>query len=279
MLFQIFASLIQDPGRHRIGHHLFRSPTEPGAHRLDELGRSLGTAPSRRAALRLFAGTAMAALGGSQYAGEADASNALKNAIKKCQKLQRKSARRRCVERAKSRHKTRQRKRKPNASCRKPTNWRSGQNAAWVAAQTFTEPNGGKLTKVRLKLARDVVRSGTARLTLNTVNPATGVPTSTVLAAATLPVKTLKYLPMLGGSPQSTDPSLMATFQFAKPPRLVANRQYALVLSRLPGPGHTYFFVVLEGTCTGGTAFSRQINVSPFEERTYDLVYQTVVKP
>src|SRR5688572_12404380 len=87
-------------------------------------------------------------------------------------------------------------------------------------AQTFTEPNGGRLTGASLWFRnRSTGTTGTYELRLQTVNPATGVPQETTLGVALRPSNTV------------SDTALTwVHFSFSNPPKLKPGRQYALVI-------------------------------------------------
>ncbi len=242
----------------------------------DRLGRSLAASPSRRGAVCLAAKTALALLVSWHLPGEAEAHNALK----KCDQIKRKSAQKRCTERARNhnaKHKNKNRTppmpkpRMPNASCTVELNRWSDFTTDIRAAQTFTEPNGGKLTAAGLLFSRGTALSGTFLLTVNAVDATTGIPTNQVFASATVPVTGV-----------STEPE-MVTFNFANPARVVAGRQYALVLSRT-GPGCCHqVHGQRPATCPGG-AFYVSATMSgtffePFTGEATDVSYTTTVSP
>lgn len=241
--------------------------------RLDGLGRSLAAAPSRRAALRLFASAAVAALAGrlNVYDAEAGANKALKNALQKCRKIKRTSAKRRCIKRARDRH-AKHRKRKPNASCRRTPTGAFAQGGLNRNAQVFTEPNGGKLKSARILFAmRSPDLTGTFRLALHPVNRATGIPLDTALARS-------KPVP---ASTVGTTPK-MVRFTFPAPPKLAARRKYALVLTWSLDSCCYDIFYQQPGTCAGGGFFSTMGPSAPFAnvfDPPADLIFDTQVVP
>lgn len=241
---RVFAAVIRTVSRGQLAHPPGRDPTgEYGIWHVDSLGRSLAATPSRRHALRLFASTALAALA----AGQSTEETAAHNALKKCRKLKQRTERKRCIKKAKAHNKKHKKpkKRKPNAACR-------GESTLMVSetygrfAQTFTEPNGGKLRAASIRFRRYSAQSGTFHLAVNTVNPATGYPTNFTIATS-VPVPVQDFVAGL------------LTFQFPVPATLVANRQYALVLSRSVPDGYSVFHQEFR-TCRGGALFTSPSN-------------------
>ncbi len=242
-----------------------------GTNNLDRLGRTLAASPSRRGAVRLAARTTLALLASWHFTGEAEAHNALK----KCQKMKHRAARRRCIKQANAHNavhrKRRTEPRKPNSSCM--VQWTDLINdtvAPWIA-QTFTEPNGGKLKSARLRLARGTEAAGTFHLALNTVDAATGIPHKNTIASS-VPVQ----VTTVGTS------TSMISFDFPFPPTLSANRQYALVLSREKHPSDTDGHLVAyrsPGSCEGGSVFYSTSLAGEFMEffRSADLIFDTTV--
>lgn len=256
---------------------LFRQPNEhspppapdlaESGHRFDRLSQSLATAPSRRSALRLVASAALAALVTWRGIGEADANQAFKNARKKCRKLKRKAARRRCLDRARRKY-----RRRPNASCIVPTNQSIGGAAGLLRAQTFTEPNGGRLKFARIMMWKGTATSGDLRVSLNAVTQATGVPQHNTIAVSA-PVQ----ITAIGTTPA------LVTFEFPFSPKLVAKRKYALVLawSGADTSGSQFYRVSWKtpGPCAGGESYVSQSGAPftvPAQGRS-DMLYTTVV--
>ena len=149
----------------------------------------------------------------------------------------------------------------------------SRNSYAWYlnVAQTFTEPNGGRLQAASLWLRNDSARPPiTYELRVNTVDPATGLPQrGTTLALAEL------------SSSQVSDTTLgWVRFPFPNPPQLAAGTQYALVLRMLGGTSldDGYRLELLNSNpCPGGHFFVANPD-QPFNPRPEtDIAYQTEV--
>lgn len=156
---------------------------------------------------------------------------------------------------------------KPSASCA-AGGVTTLMNVSQRFAQVFTEPNGGRLTAVAVRLRnQNATVTGTYNLQLNAVRAGTGMPEETTLAlaqrsSASLPDDTLDWV----------------RFDFPSPPQLQPGRQYAIVLSLL---GSTAGWVTESRSpdpCPGGTLFLSN-NGSPFDFASgFDMPYQTFVK-
>lgn len=163
---------------------------------------------------------------------------------------------------------------KPDASCpRPPASSATGYafEAGERMAQTFTEPNGGRLTAVDLWLHKfNPPANGTFELRLGPVDPNTGTPLATAFAVAHRSTESLsdaEYKPI--------------RFTFATPPRLRPGQQYALVLMMIEGTGSWVTENRTAGSCPGGTFF---LFVPPgpwYTDPRYGLgaSYRTFVKP
>lgn len=134
-------------------------------------------------------------------------------------------------------------------------------------AQTFAEPNGGRLNWAELVLANLAGATGDYQMQVNTVNPDTGVPTNDTIASTIVPRSEV------GNNPD------FVRFTFGTPATLVAGRQYALVLSRPSGSGRHFVPVQVPGTCPGGATFFSGSATGAFSGGTGDISYQTFVSP
>ena len=107
-------------------------------------------------------------------------------------------------------------------------------------AQTFTAEHDGQLTRAELKIHLDSCCAPIEGLKVNitTVDPATGLPTSNVLASATIPAADIPLLPV------NVDPSSipLTTVTFENAATVVAGEQYAIVLDAIASD--TQFYVV-----------------------------------
>lgn len=116
-------------------------------------------------------------------------------------------------------------------------------------------------------LANNVDQTGPLRLDLHGVNAATGFATNTRLASATVL-----------GSTIGRDLELV-TFTYANPKKLVAGRQYALILAQ-PESGNPVTIIHQDaGACPGSTAFIGEPPDYAFTALSRDLIFVTVVKP
>lgn len=257
-------SLVRHRGRHGVSRSAAHEPlTNHAVDRFDGLGRSLAATAPRRLVLRVVAGAVGAGLLGWRGAGVADAHNPLK----KCEKIKKRSARKRCIKRGKA-HNATHRKRKPNASCLAQTTLGSGFASPYRYAQTFTEPNGGKLTTARIMLSKEPATTGTLHLAVNTVDAATGLPQNNTIASSA---------PVLATAVGTSE--ALVTFSFPVPPLLVAKRKYALVLSRSSAPGLFVVYVVEPGTCKGGTLYFSPSLTGAFTvgDPPLDMMFETDV--
>lgn len=138
-------------------------------------------------------------------------------------------------------------------------------------AQTFTEPNGGRLTGASLRFRnRSTGTTGTYELRLQTVNPATGVPQETTLGVALRPSNTV------------SDTALTwVHFSFSNPPKLKPGRQYALVIQRFNTTDGWNTLRRTGDPCPGGQLFVSDLNGSfiPIPLPDPGIPYQTVVEP
>jgi hypothetical protein len=144
--------------------------------------------------------------------------------------------------------------RRPNAACVAPTTGTISPAAGpFRFAQTFTEPNGGRLRAAELYFRQDPGGTGTFLLQVTTVDPDSGVPTNNAIATAELRAADFGagYVDFF-------------VFGFTEPPTLVAGRRYALVLSKPDGTGRYYVHVATPNPCFGGEAFESTTQTGPF---------------
>lgn len=140
-------------------------------------------------------------------------------------------------------------------------------------AQTFTEPNGGKLNTVQLVLNNQADTTGDYVLQVNTVDPSSGFPTNNTIAST-----------QLAGDQVGNNPDFVP-FTFATPATLVAGTQYALVHSRPNGSGTHDVPFIDPGPCPGGELFISNTQTGPFERAIpsqpgrVDTSYITFVSP
>jgi hypothetical protein len=137
-------------------------------------------------------------------------------------------------------------------------------------AQTFTEPNGGRLLGVELVIDNDGDDTGTYQVQLNTVDAA-GVPLNNTLATALRPAN------QVGSAPGPV------SFPFPTPPALVPGQRYAIVLSRLDSTGQFNWGTIDSASCAGGQLFLSFTASGSFVPAGFgpelDGVYQTFVVP
>jgi hypothetical protein len=99
------------------------------------------------------------------------------------------------------------------------------------SVQTFTAEHDGQLTTVEVKIHVDSAWAPIEglRMDITTVDPATGLPTSNVLASTTIPSSAIPSLPV------NTNPSLipLTTLTFENPPTVEAGQRYAIVLDTI----------------------------------------------
>jgi len=97
--------------------------------------------------------------------------------------------------------------------------------------QTFTTEHDGPLTTVQVKMHRDPAGAPIEgiEMDITTVDPATGLPTPTVLASTTLPSSAIPLLPV------NTNPSLipLTTLTFENPATVEAGERYAIVIDAI----------------------------------------------
>ena len=160
---------------------------------------------------------------------------------------------------------------KPDASCRPGGGSTSGYAWHLRTAQTFTEPNGGRLTAASLWIRNSPETTGTYELRVYPTDPATGAPQQeSPLALA-----------------QRTSASVSNTaldwvrFDFANPPRLKPSQRYALVLTMVGGnPSSAWLTEHRTGDpCPGSELFVAN-PTGPFGPRPgTDTPFQTFVRP
>jgi hypothetical protein len=131
-------------------------------------------------------------------------------------------------------------------------------------AQTFTTVRGGPFVRADLEIFKKIGSIGDYILRLSTVD-ASGVPTNEVLAASVVP------------NNRVPDLFTAITFSFANPATVVANTQYALVLTR-PGSDQLESIGSSGDPCAGRTFISSS-QTAPFAEdtTTFDMTFTTFV--
>ncbi len=157
----------------------------------------------------------------------------------------------------------------PNAECTAVGTVQSGFPGDLRAVQTFTEPNGGKLTMVELYFARQQAdTTGNFLVQINTVNQTTGVPQHNTIASVLKPAAEI---------PRNLD---LVYFEFSDPPTLVPGRKYAILLS-WPGDAGSFLIELVRpgALCPGGEFFTSSGSTGPFRPRPEpeDMYYRTVV--
>lgn len=160
--------------------------------------------------------------------------------------------------------------RQPNAACQPQFNTFLEVSVSFRVAQTFIEPNGGRLTAVELVINNDAAANGTYQLDVNTVDAA-GVPQHTTMSSAQVPAS------QVGGQP------VPVLFTFPTPATLLPGQKYALVLYRFNTIDD--FFVALgrPDPCPGGELY-RTFTTDPYSLLlisgvTSDALYRTFVSP
>jgi HYR domain len=107
------------------------------------------------------------------------------------------------------------------------------------AVQTFTAEHNGQLTTAKLKIHLDSAWGSIngAKVQITTVDPATGLPTSNVLASSTIPSSDIPVLPA------NIDPASiqMTTVTFGSPATVEAGKQYAIVMDTIASSTNTPF--------------------------------------
>jgi hypothetical protein len=131
-------------------------------------------------------------------------------------------------------------------------------------AQTFTALSSGVLVRAELPLIKLLGTDGEYILRLSSVDDS-GIPTNEVLAASAV-----SNLSVPDG------PSIVS-FAFASPPLVVADVEYALVLTR-PGSTHLQWEGDFDVSCPGG-AFVSTDQTAPFVApgTRVDLLFTTLV--
>jgi Bacterial Ig-like domain len=107
------------------------------------------------------------------------------------------------------------------------------------AVQTFTAEHNGQLTTAKLKIHLDSAWGSIdgAEVRITTVDPATGLPTSNVLASSTIPSSDIPVLPV------NIDPASipMTTLTFENPATVEAGKQYAIVMDTIAPNTNLHF--------------------------------------
>jgi hypothetical protein len=97
--------------------------------------------------------------------------------------------------------------------------------------QTFTAEHDGQVTTVKVKIHLDSAFAPIEglKMDITTVDPATGLPTSNVLASTTIPSSEIPLLPV------NTAPSLipLTTLTFENPATVEAGERYAIVIDTI----------------------------------------------
>ena len=157
-----------------------------------------------------------------------------------------------------------------DAKCQVETTQLLGFNPDQRAAQTFTAVASGKLTSAQVLVLKDI-SDGTADYTIKVapVN-ASGVPTSEVLASATVP----------NSSVPNGRQTITANFDPASAATVEAGRKYALVVQR--GNNDAFLDVPYrtDNPCAGGSVYWSTAG-APFwqSDGNRDLVFATYVTP
>lgn len=157
----------------------------------------------------------------------------------------------------------------PNAECTVVGTTQSGFPGDLRSVQTFTEPNGGKLTMVELYFARQQAdTTGNFLVQINTVDQATGIPQHNTIASVVKPAAEVS---------RNLD---LVYFTFSDPPTLVPGRKYAILLS-WPGEGRSYLMELVRpgALCPGGEFFTSFQASGPFQPplEPEDMYYRTFV--
>jgi hypothetical protein len=154
-------------------------------------------------------------------------------------------------------------------------------------AQTFTAERNGKVTTVKVKIHVD---SGYApieglKMDITTVDPATGLPTSNVLASTTIPSSDIPLLPV------NTNPSLipLTTLTFENPATAQAGGRYAIVIDTIApdAPLHLLRWTTILQDYSGGQgmwindngSFAGFLPARPERDNVSDQVFATYVTP
>lgn len=141
-------------------------------------------------------------------------------------------------------------------------------SASFRYAQTFTEPNGGRLTAAAIWFRNEpATTSGVYQFTVQTVNQATGVPEETVLGGV------LRSANLIS----ATSPTWVR-FDLPVPVQLLPGRQYALVLTLL-GAGGWFTLSRTSAECPDSALFIAEPDGPFLPNDIVDLPYQTFVKP
>ncbi len=107
------------------------------------------------------------------------------------------------------------------------------------SVQTFTAEHNGQLTTAKLKIHLDSAWGSIdgAKVQITTVDPATGLPTSNVLASSTIPSSDIPLLPA-NINPASIP---MTTVTFGSPATVEAGKPYAIVLDTIASNTNLHF--------------------------------------
>jgi hypothetical protein len=139
-------------------------------------------------------------------------------------------------------------------------------------AETFIAEVGGKLSRVDIIIDKAVGSTGDFVVKLHAVDPATGVPTDTVLAHKTV----------ANSSVTEGDTVLLeARFKKRKTTKLLAGTTYAVVVSRPQGSGQEHDFAVRVATgdpCVNKRFFASAEGTGPFNETvSTDMLFEAFV--
>jgi hypothetical protein len=156
---------------------------------------------------------------------------------------------------------------KPDAFCA-PTGGEGFIGGDTRIAQTFTEPNGGRLIAAKLWIRTPTVAaSGTYELRLQTVDPATGVPQQTTLGVT------------LRSSDDVSNTELVPVrFDFPVPYQLQPGRRYALALSLVNSTSGWFMDLRNSDFCPGTELFVASASSGFSKLPGFGAAFQTIVK-
>ena len=155
---------------------------------------------------------------------------------------------------------------KPDASCL-PGSQPISFAPNFRFAQTFTEPNGGRLIAAAIWFRNGSTTTGTYEFVVQSVNQATGVPEGKLLSVVVRSADRISYTTLT-----------WVRFDLPEPVRLLPGRQYALVLT-LIGTAGWFTESRLAGECPGGHLFNASLTGSFSPDPLASLPYKTFVKP
>lgn len=136
-------------------------------------------------------------------------------------------------------------------------------------AQSFIPEQGGKLSRVELKMAVNAETSGDLVVKIAAVNAA-GTPTNRILATTTVPSAAL---------PVNTIALVTAKFRRRSAAKVVAGTPYAIIVDR-QGAQNLFLPLRTDNPCPEGAVFKSLSKTGPFEAEangTYDLFFAAFV--